>query len=200
MSKLFVDTIEGNTGNTIAISDSVSTLKTGTIQSAGGTAAMTINSSGYISQPNRPRFRAKITYSGSISYTNTLIFNTVDFNVGNGYNSSTGKFTAPIAGTYYFMHASLGSSGASAGVHSTPNSFDLRFLKNDADNVRHYYQYYGNPSAGGTLTYYANPYLDVLIDLAANDTMAINYGDGNDSAYVDSSGLYAPFFQGWLVV
>jgi len=108
MSKIFVDTIEGNTGNTIAISDSVSNLKTGTIQSTGGTTAMTINSSGHVFKPAQPftvvRYAVNTEHGAynSGSNRNNVICkpSNIQINQGSNYNVSTGKFTCPVAGIY----------------------------------------------------------------------------------------------------
>tara|TARA_R100001509_G_scaffold30284_1_gene16181 strand:- start:2787 stop:3332 length:546 start_codon:yes stop_codon:yes gene_type:complete len=161
MSKLFVDTIEGNTGNTIAISDSVSALKTGTIQSAGGTTAMTIDSNGRILKPAIPRFSARMQGSGASSNSEswtTMIFDNTLVNNGNCYNTSTGAFTAPIAGDYWFStHVVQGSSSPAYGV--------LKWLKNGSTN------YTGNKAySSGYDTFMS---LSIILTLAANDTLVV---------------------------
>ena len=48
-------------------------------------------------------FSAKVEHSHNISPgTNTIVFKGVHTNVGNGYSSSNGEFTAPISGHYVF--------------------------------------------------------------------------------------------------
>jgi len=63
---------------------------------------VTVNSSGVISGTQQPRFLA--TRSGDTSYTggNDIIFNTAVYNIGSHYSTTTGLFTAPVAGTYIF--------------------------------------------------------------------------------------------------
>ncbi len=104
MSKLFVDTIEGNTGNTIAISDSVSTLKTGTIQSAGGTTALSIDTSGRVQRNVQPYFFANGPSSAKDCGSSTVLSanNTCFTNVVNtgSHMSDAGIFTCPVAGMY----------------------------------------------------------------------------------------------------
>ena len=51
--------------------------------------------------------------TGSSSKPLTLVFPDVDFNIGGGYSSSTGIFTAPFPGVYSFM-ATLGAVGVKA--------------------------------------------------------------------------------------
>lgn len=53
----------------------------------------------------RKGFTASVSTSSSSwnSGTSTLVFPVVIINVGNGYNPSTGVFTAPIAGEYVFF-------------------------------------------------------------------------------------------------
>ena len=73
--------------------------------STGGTVGnaterLRINSSGQVTKPNQPLFVAQ--KSAAISGSGTVVFNTVLHNVGSHYNSSNGRFTAPIAGFYWF--------------------------------------------------------------------------------------------------
>jgi len=78
------------------------------IKHSGGTSALTIDSSGNttVSQkiltPAIPVFWA-YSNTDSISTPNTaIVFNLTDLNNGNHYSTSTGRFTAPIAGIYEF--------------------------------------------------------------------------------------------------
>jgi hypothetical protein len=73
---------------------------------AGG--SLTINSSGYILTPSQPAFYAYITSGTSTSTTGNFAgFTTTRLNRGSHYSTSTGRFTAPIAGVYRFVFAAL---------------------------------------------------------------------------------------------
>jgi len=93
----------------------MSTLKVGTIQDhANSTTAMTIDSAGRVLQPTKPVFNAFRPTGADIGSGNTYVFNDTSVNIGGGFNTSTGKFTAPIAGTYFFSTTCLTSSNAAA--------------------------------------------------------------------------------------
>ena len=70
----------------------------------GGTntpgARMKIDAYGRVTKPNQPLF--VVQKSAAITGTGFVTFNTVIENVGSHYNSSNGRFTAPIAGYYWF--------------------------------------------------------------------------------------------------
>lgn len=71
---------------------------------------MTIDSSGYVAMPYQPAFSA---YRGSLTLpTQTwtvIVYDNCTLNRGSGYSTSTGRFTAPVAG-YYFVEA-IGEGG-----------------------------------------------------------------------------------------
>ena len=63
------------------------------------TERMRIDSSGRVTMTYQPAFRATLITSTNTT-GNYMIFESVDYNIGNHYNATTGIFTAPIAGRY----------------------------------------------------------------------------------------------------
>ena len=74
---------------------------------------MNIMGDGYVKTPSQPSFRA--TKSGSTFNTGggTVVFDQNQHNTGSNYNTSNGRFTAPVDGTYIFHYYSIyqGNSG-----------------------------------------------------------------------------------------
>ena len=67
---------------------------------------MELNAS-YVTKPNQPSFAAY--YSGSTWNVNGnyMVFNTTRHNTGNHYDTSNGRFTAPVAGSYQINFYSI---------------------------------------------------------------------------------------------
>lgn len=67
---------------------------------------MIMDSSGRITQPAQPRFFAymsgRFPSSGDIATDSIMVFDSTNQNVGNGFNTSNYRYTAPVAGTYVF--------------------------------------------------------------------------------------------------
>jgi hypothetical protein len=81
----------------------------GTVASSTFTERMKINTSGYVTKPYQPAFMAttNTTTTGAV-----VKFSNVVTNVGSGYSSSTGQFTAPVAGTYLIFAQLMGVNGS----------------------------------------------------------------------------------------
>ena len=95
-----------NTQNNIPLNLGVST---GT--SFGSTTSqMRIDSSGRVTTPYQPYFNAdragnQTGFNAGSTGDVVVVYNSTTDNVGNHFNTSTGKFTAPIAGVYAFQAA-----------------------------------------------------------------------------------------------
>ena len=75
---------------------------------ANNTEHMRVHGSGYVTKPNQPAFRAWMT-GGSVAFSanDTFVFDNTIYNIGSHYSTSTGRFTAPVAGVYHFSFYSI---------------------------------------------------------------------------------------------
>jgi hypothetical protein len=73
-----------------------------------GVTGLNISSSGQVTMPLNVCFSA---YAQATSAGNTIVYNNAYVNVGGGLNTSTGAFTAPVAGVYYLSAQFLANGG-----------------------------------------------------------------------------------------
>ena len=167
------------------------------------TEAMRINSDGAVTKTKQPCFRASVQNStgSTVGVQSNLTFNRENIDLGGNYDTSNGRFTAPVDGTYYFSHAGLGASGTSGATHPSNASWHVEFLKNGSRTFFQFYWYAGNTSGGDTQAHYVNSYIDMIITLSAGDYITVQLPDGTDSYYINpnSNATYEPYFQGFLI-
>ncbi len=170
-----------------------STLKVNTIQHSGGTTALTMDSTGRILTPARPAFRARIgTQTSGFGAQGDLVFETEDFDIGDNYNVSNGKFTAPIAGIYHFMFRALSATNNTGSANAGGDTVwgDLKKNGSAVPGARFYeYQQTGN--------YHHTFYLNTTIQLNATDYVQISIN--SEFAYADPTAAYDPCFEGYLI-
>jgi len=129
---------------------------------------------GIITMPTTIAFDASRTSSGTGAegWQGVITFNHVTTNIGNAYNSSNGRFTAPVAGTYEFTHMGMGSGNSGGGGLAANNSVQLYFRKNGSDTNT---TRYGRVYAYSTATTYPNLSTSIILTLAQNDYIEVYY-------------------------
>jgi hypothetical protein len=161
-------------------------------ESTGTNTAMTIDSSGRILTPQRPAFHARLSTGSGTGTQGDIVFNEEDFDIGSNYDTSNGRFTAPIAGIYYFAFDALVCE--SNGDQLTDGNYcAVRFHKNGSNGLFSQYSY--NRTTGAT-QYNTINRID-CIQLSASDYIQVHVD--NKYIYSDATGQYDATFQGFLI-
>lgn len=141
-----------------------------------GTERMRIDSSGRVTMPYQPGFYAYKS-NGPTGTSGEIVYNATFWNTGSAYNTSTGRFTAPISG-YYLVGAT--------GIPSNSNYCETAVYRNNSEmflNIR------GQGVSGGTTQ--AGSGGSCIVYLNANDYISASVAGGN-ALY--GSGVYTSFF------
>ena len=158
--------------------------------------SMRISSSGYVTKPKHPSFCAR--FSSGDGYVSTNIFrltginnDNFTWNTGGHYSTSTGKFTAPVAGVYFFEGQAM-----TTGHGNNDNIQDMMELRTNNGLVTYCRQrrtyFRTEDDANG---YYVNG-TSGQVNLAVGDTVwfqrrsGLSYGFGNS---------HYTYFTGWLI-
>jgi hypothetical protein len=139
----------------------------GTVNNSSGTERMRIDSSGRVTMPYQPAFHVSDSVgtgtSASTYIKNTNLTNVVH-NIGSNYDTSTCRFTAPVAGKYFFYY---GCNISGAQVH------DVMIYVNGTGRVRAY----ANP-ASSVWTFQMT---QAMIYLSINDYIEFYYTGDPDA-------------------
>lgn len=142
-----------------------------------------IDGSGRVTMPAQPAWWAHTYNTYSFTATGTLEFNSTNvgiaekLDVGNNYNPITGRFTAPVAGTYFVMLTCAASYSS--------NYLYLYIMKNGSDIIsRNYAQN----------SQYLEQTLQVVTTLAVGD-----YVSCKTEKNLVGGALYGPSFSGFLI-
>ena len=149
--------------------------------SGGNNERFRIDSSGRVTTPGQPAFKCKLGSATGANFTGFLVFNSVSYNIGSHYNSSNGRFTAPIDGRYLFAwYTNMERAGGNGSFYAE------WYINNNAQGNRMYSHHSGAwELIGGT----------IIFDLNANDYVqikAITSGNWDGGSY----GSYSGYLRG----
>ena len=150
-------------------------------RNSGSTAErMRINSTGAVTMPSQPYFAVEIDGNGN--YTNTastvaLPFNTAVHNIGNHFNTSTYRFTAPITGKYLMAVGVIHNQ-------ANPTGRLMFYLNGNSDGGYIKWGINGsNTAGGGSHTATSIIYMSAgdYVDVRSHSGIINNYQDNHSS-------------------
>lgn len=157
------------------------------------TKQMQITENGHVTMPNQPSFFARGSGNNWVSISNgnrsSPTYATPIFNTGSHFNTSNGRFTAPVNGLYYFMfHPYVKMNSASdIGYYGTTEILVNGNLYNGLETIYGYYN---------AADYDQVQPVTAIISLSASDyvTTAVQANNADVSFY--ERGCY---FMGYLI-
>ena len=180
--------VESNSQATVSYDDGAQ-IVIGTSSSprtqAGFTERMRIDASGYVTKPNTPAFfvyRNQAVWN--LAAGDTFIFNTAELNVGNHYNTSNGRFTAPITARYVFHFWSIYTGDAQSDY--------VQMYKNGARMYGGDVHFTNSIGSQWDCVHYSR-----VIQLSASDYVQVQVEQ--NYVYTDATGEFDPVFQGFLI-
>tara|TARA_B100000989_G_scaffold25261_1_gene16319 strand:+ start:1162 stop:2169 length:1008 start_codon:yes stop_codon:yes gene_type:complete len=153
-----------------------------------GSEKMKISASGAVTMPSQPMFHISGTSAvsvsthgtGSLTYTSANSYNsTTEYDPGGHFDHSTGRFTAPVAGRYFFIF--------SIGVAYTSNYHYNYIRKNNADVS-------GFSRNSAQNSDYLTNVIQGILNLAQGD-----YVTAARNTNYNAGAINAPMFCGFLI-
>ncbi|VDI16149.1 Hypothetical predicted protein [Mytilus galloprovincialis] len=125
-----------------------------------------------------PAFSAKLTQPQTPGRNGVIKFDKIVTNIQNGYNPTTGIFTAPVAGVYLFSYTVVSAAGKYLHVYLSHNN-----TKQQTTWMK------GSQYETGTA--------DIILILKKGDQVAVKV-HGSNTVYSDGRNLFSSF-SGFLI-
>ena len=157
-----------------------SIIKVNTIQDAtNSNTAMTIDTSGRVLKPTTPHFHVRKT-DGAVGASTTIVWNNVTRDTESAYSTSTGKYTVPLTGVWWFGVSALANNTdyIEIAMKDTGTAIFNGRNRDDGNTV--------STCATINVAYYATAGAEIAINTQADSSM---YGDG---------GIYS-FWTGYFI-
>ena len=181
--------IEGSGGSDLIISnyDASNPIAFYTGSGGGNVERMRIDSNGYVTTPYTPSFMVRKTDANLSGNGVTIVWNDVRSDNGNNYNTSTGKFTAPVTGTYSFSAFALFQGGGD------DTACALQFNVNNGATLIYPY------TRKATGASYNGVSGSCILELNVNDTVHITSHTSGTQAELFASNAAHNGFSGYLI-
>jgi len=176
------NTVLGNYNGTSDANHDISTTDNNVIISDGaGNVRAHFLPDGELLLPSQPRFAARRTSNWATSSAD-YIFDTADINIGSCYDTTNGRFTAPVAGTYVIMFKVSRIDYAQAYFYIRKNGTIITGFTNRSTN------------GAQTMCHYTG-----MFELVAGDYITLYANNAFGWSYGDNGSYLVCRFEGYLL-